>query len=113
MPSTIVFYDKDIKETLEWQSLYNRYCSKCKNIPYKQIAPTFQEFYDWSMLNGFVMGARLVRYDDSKPYSRDNCHWLPPKDRIPDIKGAAREAAIAKWNETVNRIRIHYGLDPF
>ena len=112
MPRHRVVYDKDLKETPEFQFLYNKWRQVLRH-PYNDAFYEFMDFYNWSMSNGFVLGAKLTLIDTSKPYSPSNCAWMPPKERVPDIHGEEREAAIAKWNETVNRFRIHYGMKPF
>lgn len=109
MPKYRVIYDPVLKETPEWQSLYYRY----RNNKIEGFAD-FLAFYNWSMENGFVMGSRLVRFDESKPYSQSNCQWMPPKEKDPQaFYGNEIRKSIAKYNEAVNRIRIHYGLEPF
>lgn len=104
-------YDPKQRETPEFKNLYNRYHS-CNSSKYREAFATFQEFYDWSMANGFVIEARLSRIDDNKPYSPGNIRWtLTTKDRTA-LYGEERKEMIERWNKTVNRIRIHYGLKP-
>ena len=109
MPRNRVVYDPKLKETLEWQSLYNRY----KHTPkYREIFDSFNEFYDWSMSHGFEIGAQLMRWDDRKPWQPDNCYWKATKEKNVPLYGDEQRERIAKWNKTVNRIRIHYGMTP-
>ena len=112
MPRHIVRYDKDLKETPEWKSLYGRYNS-FNNRKYRQLFGSFQAFYDWSMANGFAMGARFDRLDPSKPYTLDNCCWVLNDASMLRMTADERTEAIKKWNETVNRIRVHFGMKPF
>ena len=112
MPRHRVVYDKALKETPEWKILYNRYFN-IGSQRYKDIFATFLEFYDWSMANGFVLGAKLVRRDPTKPWTLDNCRWGMPPEKKSTLWGDEQREAIDKWNKTVNRIRIHYGLTPF
>jgi hypothetical protein len=112
MPRHSVVYDKELKDTQEFKTLYGRYHSWSTRI-YRDIFPTFQEFYDWSMSNNFVCGARLARKDPSKPYTQDNCLWVLPEGKEQHMTVDERKEIIDRWNETVNRIRVHYGLEPF
>ena len=109
MPRHKVVYDPKLKETPEWKSLYERF----RKIKDDATFNDFLEFYNWSMANGFEMGVKLIREDISKPFSPENCRWSAPAERKPDLHGAERETAIKKWNEAVNRIRVHFGLKPF
>lgn len=105
-------YDPELRETQEFKILYGRYYSS-GTTKYREAFATFQEFYDWSMANGFVNGARLGRKDPNKPYCKENCIWEPPIEKKSVYWADEREEAIKKWNATVNRIRVHYGLKPF
>ena len=33
----------------------------------------FKDFLDWALDNGYAEGMHLLRYDDKKPYTSDNC----------------------------------------
>ena len=112
MPRHEIVYDPVLKETPEWKSLYSRYKNNTQNI-YRDAFRTFQEFYDWSMANGFVIGAKISRVDYQKPFTKDNLRWEAPHDKThaPEYD-AEKRRAIEKWNETVNRIRKHYGMEP-
>lgn len=109
MPKHKVIYDPVLKETPEWKSLYAKY----KNKTYKKIEgfADFVAFYNWAMESGFEIGAKLARFDESKPYCESNCYWEMPKEQR--LYGAELRASMEKWNETVNRIRVHYGMEPF
>lgn len=102
-------YDAEIKFTDEFKILHHRYFSE--NKKYREAFPTFQEFYDWSMKNGFFNGAKLARRDPSKPYTPDNCYWKPPQEKNA-FHGDDQKEFIEKWNKAVNRIRVHFGLKP-
>lgn len=105
-------YDPELKETPEWESLYSRYNMWPTNV-YKQLFDNFLDFYNWSMANGFAIGAKLVRWDVEKPYTPDNCRWVLSENKKIKVTIAERDEFVARWNKSVNRIRVHYGLQPF
>ena len=109
MPQHEVVYEKELKETPEFQTLHNKY----RNTPIKEGFGDFRAFYDWSMANGYYWGAKLERYDTSQPYSPENCFWCAPKSAPLHNYTEQEKQQIVKWNETVNRFRVHYGLEPF
>ena len=111
MPRHVFTYDPALKETPEWQSLYNKWAWLRKHRRGDAFAQ-FQDFYDWSMANGFVIGARLKLLDESKPYSPDNCLWMHPVLEQP-VYTEEDKQRISKWNEAVNRIRVRFGMTPF
>lgn len=112
MPRHRVVYDPELKKSQEWVSLYGRY-NAVKTSIYRDIFPTFQQFYDWAMENGFVCGAKLGRKDPNKPFTKDNCFWVMPENKQTNITVDEKNEFIDRWNETVNRIRVHYGFEPF
>lgn len=110
MPRHPVTYNKDLKETQEFKFLYNKWRWLMRQ-PHVKAFDVFQAFYDWSMENGFVIGAKLERRNDNKPFSPLNCVWTSP--RCKRISHTDEDKAwISLWNETVNRIRRHFGLEP-
>lgn len=111
MPRHEVAYEKKLKETHEWQYLYTKWRWVCRR-PHSEAFNDFRSFYDWSMANGFQIGTKLELLDDSKPYSPENCLWVHPAIKKPCYTEEDKEW-ISKWNETVNRIRRHFGLKPF
>jgi hypothetical protein len=71
----------------------------------------FRRFYDWSIANGFVIGARLIRIDVEKPWSSHNCEWRLPK--VKDTLDHGELEAAYDWNRVVNVFRRYYGMEPF
>ena len=112
MPNGRYKYNQAQRETLEFKTLYGRYKAP-KSSKYRDIFPTFQAFYDWSMENGFMYGAKLEIKDYSKPLTPDNCRWVMPAIKTTKITVEDKNDFVDRWNKTVNRIRVHYGLEPF
>lgn len=74
---------------------------------------TFIGFYNWAMENGYTVGAKLIRYIPFEPYHPDNCFWVQRGEREGTAMNVTRDDARAKqWDDTVNRIRLHYGMEP-
>ena len=112
MPRHQITYGEDLKNTPEFQFLYSKWlCMRKQRLPHDEAFAQFKPFYNWSMANGYEAGATLKRLDESKPYSPANCFWAPATERTTWTE--EEKARIAKWNETVNPIRIHFGLEPF
>ena len=105
-------YDAALKEDPDFKSLYARYVSKY-DTKYREGFDTFMEFYEWSMENGYVPGAKFMRRDEDKPHNPDNCYWKPPEEKKHKYTSNEQKEMIEKWNKVVNRIRVHYGLEPF
>ena len=103
-------YDKGLKLTPEWGSLYSKW-KKLKKCSLSHEFQRFQDFYHWSMENDFEPYAKLVLIDESKPYSPDNCQWIPPVNHQ-EYNTEEQKLWIKKWNKTVNVIRRHYGMKP-
>ena len=112
MPRHSVVYDKDLKETMEWKILYGRYNAPNVRI-YREIFPTFLEFYTWSMANGFTFETRLERIDPTKPFTPDNLMWVIPEQKNRSLSANEQYDFVDRWNKAVNRLRIHFGLEPF
>ena len=112
MPRHEIIYDPVAKESPEWRHLYGQWLAIRKS-KFGNEFELFNDFYNWAMSNGYVFGARLIRIDQNKPFGPNNCfHYLKPKpEQKPDFV-PMDEQWIRKWNETVNRIRIHYGMKP-
>ena len=102
-------YDKALVETPEWQYLYPKWQRIGKRRG-KEFTD-FMYFYNWSLANGFVVGAALELLDKSKPYSPANCQWVN-SENSPRAYTAEELELINRWNRSVNRIRRYYGLVP-
>lgn len=101
---------ENIKSTPEWKALCGRYARINKSIQGNAFGK-FLDFYHRSMENGFEPYAKLVLIDESKPYSPDNCKWIPPVNQQ-EYTTEEHKLWIKKWNKTVNKIRKHYGMRP-
>ena len=108
-------YDKSMTVGEIGRRLYIYWCK----VKYKTDDPVFldyKRFYNWSLEKGYVAGSRLFRDDITKPYSTENCVWVANKRCMNDAKRPpdkiyGRKFA-QKWDEAVNRIRVHYGMSP-
>lgn len=110
MPRHRDIYDKDLKETPEFQYLYGKW-ARMRKLPHSKRFDRFLDFYNWSMANGFVMSAMLRLRDESKMYSPANCFWEQTADKKPFFSEEDK-AWMAGWNKAVNRIRVYYGMEP-
>lgn len=101
-------HEREIMESEEGKSLYARwskYISKNNDSP--EFA-TFSGFYKWAMESGFTLEAQLYRRNPKGPFSPDNCVWLTGEKCI---RSDLAEFEM-RWNNTVNRIRRYYGMEP-
>lgn len=110
MPRHQLTYNKKLKETPEWQFLYNKW-QWLRKQPHSEDFDNFPTFYEWSKVYGYATGMKLVRKDPSKPYSIKNCLWAHPETKQQELTKEDK-AWIKLWNKTVNRIRKHYGMEP-
>ena len=110
MPRHQVIYGEKIKETPEFQFLYSKWLW-LRRQPHSDDFKTFLIFYEWSMANGYMTGAKFKRRDPSKLFSPDNCLWVYRETNQKAYSEEEKEW-INLWNKTVNRIRRHYGMKP-
>lgn len=90
---------------------YRRLYSKWKLMQRKGICEEWKNryaFFGWAMDNGYsTFGCTIKRIDNSKVYSPDNCYF------IAEIEKPVVQEFVNRWNTAVNRIRQHYGMEPF
>ena len=111
MPKQQPVINKCLEASEECKILYRKFY-RCADV-YREVFDSFLEFYEWSMENGFQIGAKFKRKDENKPYNPDNCYWEQPKDKGVRLNSVEAQERIKRSNKTVNRIRVHYGLPPF
>lgn len=104
-------YDPKMKEHPAFSPLYNKWLS-LRSSGYRHDFAQFFDFFEWSLVHGYEAGAKLVRIDESKPHGPHNSQWIPPKNEAPSFRPEDKEW-ISKWNKAVNRIRVHFGMEPF
>lgn len=95
--------------------LYSRYKAfSAKKQPICREWKVFPNFYKWAIESGYVIGAKLCRYDENEPYSPDNCNWqiMKNNDNARMYDKAVRET-MNRWNRTVNVFRKACGLKLF
>ena len=110
MPRHTFKYPPEIRETPVGKHLYGVWLRiRMKRSPEFE---NYTDFYAWSMANGYREGTLLQLLDEEKDYSPDNCVWRPANTDGRFFGEAAREW-VAKWNKTVNRFRVYYGMEPF
>ncbi len=112
MPTAKISYDPQLRETEHGKRLYN-YWKRARQNTDSDVFQSFPSFLAWAMANGYTLGARLFRRDENKPLNPENCFWA---GRITTTEGAVKQEhdrqREQKWDATVNRIRVHYGMEP-
>lgn len=101
-------YDQEMRDGEHGRRLYAFW----KRVKLDTNAPEFLDyvlFYKWAMDNGYRVGARLVKQDESAPYSPDNCFWYCRNVETSNARDTEFELL---WDDTVNRIRRHFGMPP-
>lgn len=106
-------YPPGTTSTEHGQKIYGAWCY-LRNNPHCEEWDDYPTFYEWSMANGFEIGARMFRFDTKQPFAPDNCCWdIQNKENRDSWTGEDRRETIARWNRTVNVLREHFGLKPF
>lgn len=129
------------KHSLSNSPIYNRWCAMKQRCYYKKSnsaknygdrgitvckewKESFQNFYDWSVKNGFKEELTLDRIDNNKGYSPKNCRWVPQgiqnKNQRSNINVtiAGRTQILRDWCRELNinydsvRHRIYSGKTP-
>lgn len=85
--------------------IYNDMLKRCKdknNSWYgkkgiKVEFSSFEDFYEWSLNNGYADNLSIDRIDSSKNYSKDNCRWVTA---IVQSNNTSRNKHIFYENET-------------
>lgn len=104
-------YNK-IMETSEGKRLYC-YWQRIKKKGVSAEFAAFVDFYRWTKKSGYVLGAKLVRHYEFEPYSPENCFWMPPKEEEEaEEKNCRNYTREQEWDEVINRIRLHFGMEP-
>ena len=95
-------YDPEIRKSESGAKLYGYWC-RLRKHPYNPTFNEFESFYNWAMREGYTVGDKLMRYDESLPYAPGNCYWKTPSWELEWCE---------KWDSTVSKLRKHLGLPP-
>ena len=113
------------KHNLSNTRLYNIWCgikSRCYNknfIEYKNYGGRgiticnewkndFQNFYDWSMTNGYTDDLSIDRIDVNGNYEASNCRWVTQKQQCRNMRKSHyltynnETLTVAEWAEKLN-----------
>ena len=105
-------YKSELRKTEHGSRLYAYWLK----IRHNTDSPKFVEFpgfYKWAMENEYTVGAKLCRYEEDEPFSPDNCFWVPREEWVNKPVVTERNPKWEReWDEVVNRIREHYGMEP-
>ena len=108
MPKKIK-YDPRLRETDHGRRLYT-YWKKVRLNTDSAEFETFDGFYKWAQDAGYSVGSKLIRLDARAPFNPDNCVWIYHEQKEEKAERDPNWERI--WDETVNRIRLHYGMEP-
>lgn len=72
------------------------------------------EFVEWCLANEYVPGTKLKRLVNSLPWGPDNTVFAGEQAVAEsDALFLTDKERVYSWNKTVNRLRRHWGLEPF
>lgn len=102
-------YDREFLETETGKKLYAMWrnigrSGRCEEWD------IFDVFCDWALKHGYDENVQLKRLDSRKRFSPDNCYFSKLKRQYVD--GKIHNEQIERWNNTVNKIRKYYGMEP-
>ena len=104
-------YAPEMRQTEHGSRLY-AYWKRIRGKGISQAFEKFTDFYQWSMKNGYTIGAKLYKHEPDEPYDPDNCFWVPRSEWVENQTPTSRDRAFEeKWDKTVNRIRNYYGME--
>lgn len=99
--------DPEFKQSQDYRALYNKW----RLMKKKGMCKEWEDaavFMDWALDNGYsTFGCTLKQINPAKPYSPTNCRF------IVDLEKKVVNDFVNGWNIAVNRIREHYGMEPF
>lgn len=100
-------YPYEFYQTPEGKSIYHKWCNNAKDRCKEW--DDFSTFCEWCLNHkNFTLTAHLRKHVNDRPHSPENSYFKEPVTR-----GEHTESElIQRWNDTVNKIRKHYGLEP-
>ena len=112
MPSAKITYDSGLRSSEHGQRLY-AYWRRIRRRAFHPDFERYPDFFKWAMANGYTVGAKLFKHDETEPYSPENCFWVPRDEWAAETKQETRSPEREReWDKVVNRIRLHFGMEP-
>ena len=105
----MVKYDQDFIKSDIGKELYSKWSDMKRKAGRCEEWDDFNAFCVWAFDQGFIRGAFVRRRDKHGLYTPENCYLITGKKIGHNIDP---EDFINRWNKTVNRIRIAYGMEP-
>lgn len=90
--------------------LYNKWF-RIRRFSDDPVFQDYESFCKWAEDTGYVEGQKLVRLDTEKAFGTDNCIWINPDEDL-RVELTQEQKRAQEWDEVVNRIRRHYGMEP-